>query len=157
MRFELLADNQGAIDTVARWYFDEWGSETPGASLERIRAEVSRYVSRSGPPLIVVAKVGDIPVAAAELKVREMSIYPQFEHWLGGVYVRREYRGRGIGTEALRQIRALLAQKGHERIWLTVQSTNVPAIRCFRKVGFHFTSPELEPERDMLLEAEEKP
>lgn len=72
------------------------------------------------------------------------------------IFLQEGYRGRGVGTEALRQIRTLLANKGHDRIWLTVQSTNVPAIRCFRKVGFHFTSPELEPERDMLLGSEEK-
>jgi RimJ/RimL family protein N-acetyltransferase len=67
------------------------------------------------------------------------------------IFLHENYRGKGIGTETLRHIRDLLAHEGYEKIWLTVQSTNMPAIRCFRKVGFQFTSPLLEPERDMVL------
>jgi GNAT superfamily N-acetyltransferase len=38
-------------------------------------------------------------VGAAHLKFREMEIYPEREHWLGGVYVEKAYRGRGIASE----------------------------------------------------------
>jgi GNAT superfamily N-acetyltransferase len=39
-----------------------------------------------------------IIVGTASLKYREMDIYPEKEHWLGGVFVSAEYRGRGIAT-----------------------------------------------------------
>jgi RimJ/RimL family protein N-acetyltransferase len=70
------------------------------------------------------------------------------------VFMLEEYRGRGIGTEVLRHIRGWLWKKGTRRLWLTVHSTNTPAIRCFRKVGFGFSSPVLEPEREMIMELE---
>ena len=133
MRFELLADNPGAIGTVARWYFDEWGSETPGATFEQVVADVSRYISRLGPPLIVVAKEGDILVAAAELKFREMSIYPQFEHWLGGVYVSKAYRGRGIGTAIATEVLRRARDAGVTSLYL--QTVDLSG-GIYRSIGF---------------------
>lgn len=72
------------------------------------------------------------------------------------IFLQEGYRGRGIGTETLRRIGRDLKRVGEGRIWLTVQSTNTAAIRCFRKVGFQFTSPSLEPEREMVLDLGEK-
>jgi len=39
------------------------------------------------------------PIATATLKIHEMEIYPQFEHWLGNVYVLPEYRNQGISSQ----------------------------------------------------------
>lgn len=43
-------------------------------------------------------------IGAAELKYREMSIYPEKEHWLGGVFVSREYRGRGVASTLIERV-----------------------------------------------------
>lgn len=41
---------------------------------------------------------GDELLGVAQLKIREMDIYPDKEHWLGGVYVSSAARGRGVGS-----------------------------------------------------------
>jgi len=71
------------------------------------------------------------------------------------IFLHQDYRGRGIGSKALDYIQGWLGPKVSGRLWLTVQNTNVPAIRCFQKVGFKFTSPPLEPEREMVLDLKE--
>lgn len=46
------------------------------------------------------------------------------------------YRGRGIGERMLRDALARARETGLERVELEVFSTNEPAIRLYRKVGF---------------------
>lgn len=70
------------------------------------------------------------------------------------IFLHQNYRGKGIGTLALKHIGELMAREGCTRLWLTVESTNTSAIRCFQKAGFHFTSRELEPQMEMVMNLE---
>lgn len=47
----------------------------------------------------------------------------------------KEYRGRGIGTELMRQMLALLRESGCKRASLAVQKANY-AVKMYKKVGF---------------------
>lgn len=97
MKIELLADNLNALDRVAKWYFDEWISAIPGITIDRVKNKLSKSVNRESVPLLVIAKKDNELLGAAELKIREMDIYPEYEFWLGGVYVDEGSRGCGIG------------------------------------------------------------
>lgn len=70
------------------------------------------------------------------------------------IFVHQHYRGKGIGSMALRHVGDLMAREGCRRLWLTVESTNTSAIRCFQKAGFRFTSRELQPEMEMVMDLE---
>jgi len=70
------------------------------------------------------------------------------------IFLHQDHRGRGLGTAALRYIVAQLEEEGCRRLWLTVENTNLPAIRCFLKVGFQFTSSLMESELEMILDME---
>ncbi|PSP85886.1 hypothetical protein BRC83_01995 [Halobacteriales archaeon QS_1_68_17] len=54
--------------------------------------------------------------------------------------MRRSRSGRGlspvIGTVLLEQLLGLAAETGVERVWLTVERWNEPAIALYEKVGF---------------------
>ncbi len=47
----------------------------------------------------------------------------------------KEYRGRGIGTRLMKDMLALLREKGYERVSLAVQKANY-AVLMYEKVGF---------------------
>ena len=49
---------------IARWWFDEWGHESPGLIYE---ATLGRVEAGSGEVLPVVAVDGDTPLGVAEL------------------------------------------------------------------------------------------
>ena len=49
---------------IARWWFDEWGHESPGLTYE---ATLGRVEAGSGEVLPVVAVDGDTPLGVAEL------------------------------------------------------------------------------------------
>jgi ribosomal protein S18 acetylase RimI-like enzyme len=47
----------------------------------------------------------------------------------------KEYRGKGIGTEMMRQMLLLLKTHGYEKASLSVQKANY-AVKMYEKVGF---------------------
>lgn len=55
------------------------------------------------------------------------------------LFVLRDYQGAGIGTELLRTLLGLGRATGVERVWLSVERWNDPAIAVYRKVGFERT------------------
>ena len=95
MELKFLADNPEAIPQVARWYFDQWGSNV-GDSLEAVIARLREKLNTDRAPLSVIATEGAEVLGAAELRIREMEIFPEREFWLGGVFVSPSARGHGI-------------------------------------------------------------
>ena len=47
----------------------------------------------------------------------------------------KEYRGQGIGTQMMKEMLALLREKGYARASLAVQKANY-AVRMYKAVGF---------------------
>lgn len=62
----------------------------------------------------------------------------------------KEYRGRGIGTQMMKDMLALLKEKGYKRASLAVQKANY-AVRMYEKAGFR-TVDENEEEYIMVCE-----
>jgi GNAT superfamily N-acetyltransferase len=121
MEIALLADHPEAIGKVAQWYFDEWASAVPGMTLERVVARVSTLVSRESAPMLVLAREDDEVIGAAELKIREMDIYPEYEYWLSGVYVDEKGRGKGVASLLVNEVLSRAKAAGIERLYLQTE------------------------------------
>lgn len=52
------------------------------------------------------------------------------------IFVHQDYQGAGIGRTLLEHLLGAGAAADIERIWLTVERWNVPAIELYRSVGF---------------------
>ncbi len=113
MEFSLLADEPDAASTVARWYFDEWCRDTGRHSIEFVIKNVTASLNKVTAPLIVLCKIDGLLVGAAELKTREMETFPDYEFWLGGVYVHKDFRGRGVGAGLLSQVSEFVFTQNH--------------------------------------------
>ncbi len=121
MNFELLADRPEAINVVAGWYYDEWGRANPNSSVARIAGNLARSMNRDRPPLVLLAVKNDNVVAAAELKYREMEIYPDKEHWLGGMFVLPALRGAGVASQLIERVVALAKGFGISTLYLQTE------------------------------------
>lgn len=101
MKIDFLKNQQKAIPQIAKWYFDEWSYLSPNKTIVDMQQELNMYLNSDKVPLMILAIVNDEVVGATQLKFREMSIYPDKEHWLGGVYVTKKARGNGVGAQLL--------------------------------------------------------
>ncbi len=118
LQIKLLADRSDAVPLVARWYFDQWGYKETGNSFEATCERLLGKLNRDCLPIPVVACDGNIVVGAAQLKVREMEIFPDREFWLGGVYVVPEARGRGIAQALVDKLAVIAESLGIKELWL---------------------------------------
>lgn len=52
------------------------------------------------------------------------------------IFVLQAYQGAHIGTELVRTVLGAAEEAGIDRIWLTVERWNTPAIALYEKIGF---------------------
>ena len=121
MDFQLLADRVEAIPIIAQWYFDEWGHMVVGNSFEKSCERIRGKLNRDKPPLHMLAKEGEKVLGVAQFKLREMEIYPEREHWLGGVFVAPEARGGGIASMLSLRIAEIAQTLGATKLFLQTE------------------------------------
>lgn len=56
------------------------------------------------------------------------------------IFVHQDYQGAGIGSRLIRHLLGAGAESGVERVWLTVERWNAPALVLYEDVGFERTS-----------------
>jgi GNAT superfamily N-acetyltransferase len=122
LKFVFLADKKEEIPKLAQWYFDEWGSYVEDSSVVSFTSKLNEYLNRGDIPLIILAIESGKVVGAAQLKFREMTIYPDKEHWLGGVYVASSNRGKGIAAALVKQIEEVAINLGVRKLYLQTEN-----------------------------------
>jgi transaldolase/glucose-6-phosphate isomerase len=88
--------------------------------LSEVTARAHSLVAESGKRLVGHALLADSGPGEAEL----------------AVFVRQEYRGRGLGTRLAQAAVALAREKGYRRLWAAGSPANEPALRMVRRCGF---------------------
>ena len=73
------------------------------------------------------------------------------------IFLHQDVRGRGMGTEVNRRTVEIARVLRLDRLWLSVEPHNRPAVRSYEKAGFHFRpgtvfSSELEMEMEIPRE-----
>jgi len=58
------------------------------------------------------------------------------------IFVHHQYQGAGIGSRLIRHLLGEGEVRGVERVWLTVERWNTPAVNLYRNVGFETTEAE---------------
>jgi ribosomal protein S18 acetylase RimI-like enzyme len=68
--------------------------------------------------------------------------YPNFASFRGqlglyleDIYIKQEYRAKGVGEQMLREIARIAADRGYERIDFMVLDWNTPAVKFYEKLG----------------------
>ena len=95
---DYLADHPGTVRILAQWLFDEWGHQSPDGTVQGVADILNERRNRDKFPMAFVAIQTSTPVGTASLKIREVDIRPEYEHWLGAVYVQGRHRGKGVGS-----------------------------------------------------------
>lgn len=124
MELKLLADCPEAVSTIAHWYFDEWGYISEVSTIEKSAENVRKYLNRDKVPLMVVAFEGDEAIGTAQLKFHEMPQYTDYEHWLGGVYVAKDHRGKKVAEKIIEKLVEHAKALGVKTLYLQTENLN---------------------------------
>jgi ribosomal protein S18 acetylase RimI-like enzyme len=115
-----------------------WRDETGDPTLEPVFAKYVEDYGRDGDTGVVV-EVDGAPAGAAWARCLDPAD-PGYGFVAADVPelsigVRREHRGRGLGTELIEGLKRALAAAGVERVSLSVEPDN-PARRIYERAGF---------------------
>lgn len=102
-----LADKTEHLPTIAKWYYEEWGHLLENPSTNTFTTRLEECLNKETFPLVLVATQNNKPIGAAQIKLHQMSIYPNKEHWLAGVYVEQNYRGNKIAASLIEEIQTI--------------------------------------------------
>jgi len=134
MKIYSLSESQQYIEEIAGWYHREWFDGDTAVTKDEISRSIKKKVdfqcSFSG---FYVAVDADSLVGVVEFKFRENISYPEYVHWLGGLYVKHENRGEGIASELLSLAKNHAVKQGVAKLYLQCE-TNL--ISLYEKHGF---------------------
>lgn len=99
---------------------------------ERPLSDFEAQVTRGG---IFVAEEAGIVLGVACLEPDD-DPKRRTRGWVMSVFMRPEARGRGIAVSLIRSVVAKARQCGMQELFLDVRSSNMAAIRVYKKVGF---------------------
>jgi RimJ/RimL family protein N-acetyltransferase len=133
IEFDFLARRKQHLPQLARWYFDEWGELTQAASVQTVEDRLQEYLNYDRIPLIIIATNAGELAGAVQLKFREMTIYPDKEHWIGGVYVGEKFRGRKLATTLVDRAIVTAQEMGVKELFLQTKRLNGG---LYRKLGW---------------------
>jgi aminoglycoside 6'-N-acetyltransferase len=133
-------------------------AEADAAELLRIlqTPEVARFwdVPDEGFPLTddpdATRLVIEVDGAVAGMIQFAEELEPKYRHASIDLFLDPALHGRGIGTEAVREVvRRLIAERGHHRITIDPAAANAAAIRAYSKAGFRPVGVMRQYERDV--------
>lgn len=117
-----LADAREAA-AVAAWIWAEWARHEPGVSRADSDATVHAALQGGDLPHFIVARVDGAPVGCASVVAHDLPTRPDLGPWLANVYVRPDWRGRGLGTALAVHATAYGARLGDVLYLYTAGST----------------------------------
>ena len=117
-----MADRKNEILTIAKWYFSQWAHLTEGETIEKVEARLRKYLNRDKIPFVLLAVEKSEILGVGQLKYCEMEdIFPEKEHWLGGLFVPEKHRGYGYGLAIAEQIAQVAPSYGVTTLFLQTE------------------------------------
>lgn len=119
MQFTFLPQNPQIIRQLAEWFYVEWLSSNPQASIEKMEATLSLRVKSDKVPLTMVCfdEEGSL-VGSASLTICDMKSHPELTPWLGSVFVAPSARGQGLASKLCLKIELEAQKLGYSKLYL---------------------------------------
>ncbi|WP_295893936.1 GNAT family N-acetyltransferase [uncultured Vibrio sp.] len=126
MKISLLADHPYEAPKIAKWYYDEWARIASNVTEEIVLEKVvEKSVNRTSIPLSLVAHLDGELIGVIELKIRENKNYPEYEHWIGGVFTNHNHRGKGVAHVLIESAKDKALNLGIKTLYLQCESFNI--------------------------------
>lgn len=101
---------------------------------ENLAAEIGRDLADDDLHLLTIEDTSDAVIGLIQWEEEDD---PDYRHASIDIYLDPATHGQGLGTDAVSAAaRHLIERRGHHRLTIDPAADNLPAIRCYEKVGF---------------------
>ena len=122
MKIELLQDHPEFIDELNGLFFNEWHHFYPGSKLSGWKSGLLTRVNEKIIPTTLVAFNDDVTFGSAAIVVNDMKTRLELSPWLAGVFVKKEYRNKGIGKALINEIENLAKELNVKMLYLFTEN-----------------------------------
>ena len=134
MKISLLIDYPEAVGKIAKWHYHEGGHLSLEMTEEVIYQKVlEKAAHRDVIPLAIVVHHEKELIGVLELKRHENKNYPEYEYWIGGVFVDPIWRGQGGAGSMIAMAKEKAKQLGITTLYLQCESRNID---LYQRHGF---------------------
>lgn len=134
MHIDFVGNWPDLIPELAGLLYKEWADLylAAGISEEQLRGVfIERTATDRLPITLVVVKDGEL-IGAGSLKLSEPGTKEGVSPWIGGLYVKSQYRGLGIGREIVLALESKAKELGVEALYLSADT----AVDFYAKIGW---------------------
>ena len=125
-RIVSIADVPQTLPAIVEWERGEWGDEWT--------AIVAGSTTRDQVPTIFVALDGATPIGCAMLIEYDMMSRKDLSPWVGGIFVRPEFRQQGVASALMQHALAKAGALGIKTWWLYTASSRA----LYARLGWQF-------------------
>jgi N-acetylglutamate synthase-like GNAT family acetyltransferase len=118
IQFSYLIEHPEYVPQLAQWFFDQWGSILKDETLETRITKLKTHLNRDKLPIAWVAHANGELLGTAALRVHDLEEREDLTPWLGGVFVRADCRGRGIGGALCATVEDAARSRGVDKLHL---------------------------------------
>jgi len=129
---ENLADNIEYLEEVAMWCWEEW-DRAKGASLEDVIYRTRHSICKDKIPMTYIAKHDEKLVGTVSIWQNDLISRQDLTPWIAALYIKKEYRGKGIGTLLQEKCIQVVSELGFEKLYLITDHENY-----YEKCGWKF-------------------
>jgi len=117
-----LIDHPESLDELVPLLYDEFKRYIPDKVIDDVRSAIKQRMNRYSLPLGFVAHVKGELAGTVCLKEVELAYLTDKTPWLASLYLKPEYRGKGLGRFLERRIVEFAAFMGYPHLWLYTDS-----------------------------------
>ena len=138
MNITRLTNNPEHVSEIASWYIDEWGTLLSKVTVESLSQKIQGKLEEiTDIPVYFTALERNELVGVVEFKFRENAEYQEYEHWLGGLYVKPTHRGSGVSSALISEVKMHARKLGVDKVYLQCESQLVTMYKYFEFQELH--------------------
>ena len=131
---DFLGNHQEYIEEVADIWTNEWSQDRDFRTPEEKIARFKSRLSTKQPPFILLAFEGDVLVGTAALLLTDLDSRKDIGPWLGGVLVKKKYRGSGVASMLIGSVVEEAKALGFKKLYLHTET----AQGLYEKLGWTY-------------------
>lgn len=129
---DYLKNHPRFVPEISKYFYKEWSYLCPERDLQRFENSIRSRLNVDRIPLALVATGNGLFCGTVCLKEFDMDTRNELSPWLAGLYVKEEFRKRGLGRLLVESVTGLAAQMGIGELFLYTPS----AEDFYRRLGW---------------------